>query len=65
MSGLEIGFYIGCVRMWRLLQARDNAIISERAERAVASLEELLASIKLDNPEVSCLLSHTLRIQPF
>ena len=39
--------------MWRLLQARDNAIISERAERAVASLEELLASIKLDNPEVS------------
>ena len=47
---------MGCVRMWRLLQARDPTVIPERAARAVASLEELLATIKLDNPQAGCIL---------
>ena len=47
-TGLEIGFYTGCVRMWRQLQARDPTIIPERAVKALAGLELLLTSIQLD-----------------
>ena len=51
LAGLEIGFYTGCVRMWRQLQTRDPTVIPERAMKAVANVEEILASIQLDDPQ--------------
>lgn len=48
-AGVEIGFYTGCVQMWRRLQAHDPTIIPERAAKGVALLEELLASFPLED----------------
>jgi hypothetical protein len=51
-AGLEVGFYSGCVHMWRRLQAQDPATIPDRAARGLATLEQLLSSFPLDDPMV-------------
>ena len=53
LPGLEVGFYSGCVQMWRQLQQRDPSVIPERALKAVDGLEEALALIRLENPQAS------------
>ena len=58
-TGMEVGYYAGCVRTWRRLQQRDPATVPQRAERGLAALEALLASFPLDNPQVRVVTSPT------
>ncbi len=50
--GLEVGYYSGCIHMWRQLQERDANTIPPKALRGIAALEELLASMRFDDPQV-------------
>ena len=43
--GVECGFYQGCCQTWRDLKALDPDVIPEKAEKAVAALEEALAAL--------------------
>lgn len=52
-AGQEVGFIAGCVRAWRQLAVRDNAMIPARAERSIAALEQQLAAFPLCNPQAS------------
>jgi hypothetical protein len=51
-EGLEVGFYSGCVSIWRKLQSRDPTFIPERTLRGLTNLEELLASLNFEDPQV-------------
>lgn len=51
-AGMEIGFYWGCVSMWRQLQKLDPSLIPDRADKGVTALEEMLIEFPLDNPQV-------------
>lgn len=48
--GVELGFYAGAVRSWRQLQAQQPSLVAERADRALAACEELLASYPMYDP---------------
>lgn len=50
--GHEIGFYSGCIQIWRQLRDRNQEFISARAEKAISALEELLRSFPVDSPRV-------------
>lgn len=59
--GHEIGFYSGCVQIWRQLGVKHPEFITARADKAIAALEEMLRSFPLDNPRVSyIILSHLM-----
>lgn len=49
---MELGFYSGCIRMWRQLAAQQALVVGERADRAIRSCEELLLSYPMCNPQV-------------
>lgn len=46
--GYEIGIVSGYCSVWRQVQEREPGNVSERAERALAQLEQLLMECRLD-----------------
>ncbi|PNH01945.1 Oral cancer-overexpressed protein 1 [Tetrabaena socialis] len=61
--GQELGFYAGCARMWRALQAKDPAFLSERQERGLAAVEDMLRSFPLLNPQDESLFDALERLR--
>lgn len=51
-SGMEVGYYAGCVGAWRRLQQLDATAVPARAERGIIAMEELLAGFPLNDPQV-------------
>ncbi|GLI69888.1 hypothetical protein VaNZ11_014605 [Volvox africanus] len=49
--GQEVGFYAGCVRVWRALQAKEPDLVTERLERGLAALEEMIRDFPLYDPQ--------------
>lgn len=52
LIGQEIGFYSGCAQVWRHLESKSSGFLHPRAEKVVASLEQLLRSFPLQDPKV-------------
>lgn len=50
--GHEIGYYRGCMQIWRQLADKSPAFMTARAEKAVKSLEDLLTTFPLGDPKV-------------
>ncbi|KAG2499666.1 hypothetical protein HYH03_002603 [Edaphochlamys debaryana] len=61
--GQEVGFYAGCLRTWRALQASDPGLISERQEKGLAALEEMLGAFPLYDPQDESLLDALERLR--
>lgn len=51
-AGVEVGYYRGCVRMWRRLQDTQPDVIPVRADRSITAMEDLLQAYPLHNPQV-------------
>ncbi|KAL3155890.1 hypothetical protein ABBQ32_012890 [Trebouxia sp. C0010 RCD-2024] len=49
--GQEVGFYAGCVQVWRQLQRKDPAAFPHRADKGMATLENLTQTFPLTDPK--------------
>jgi hypothetical protein len=49
--GEEIGFYTGCVDVWKAAVAVESSAFSSRAQRNIKQLEEKLLAYPLSDPE--------------
>ncbi|KAL4433919.1 hypothetical protein ABPG75_000360 [Micractinium tetrahymenae] len=49
--GHEVGFYAGCCQLWRQLQAQEPALFSQRVDKGIAALEEMVRSFPLRDPK--------------
>lgn len=49
--GYEVGLYEGCVEGWRMQQAQNPAMFSARADATMASLQQLLMRLPLNDPK--------------
>ncbi len=47
-----MGYYAGCVRTWRRVEERAPGTLPNRAIRAIAAMEQLLASYPLHDSQV-------------
>ncbi|GIL81817.1 hypothetical protein Vretimale_1416 [Volvox reticuliferus] len=56
--GQEVGFYAGCIRTWRALQAKEPDLVTDRMERGLAALEEMIRDFPLYDPQVGRHTSH-------
>lgn len=54
--GHEIGYYAGCVHIWRQLGDKNKNSNSTRVEKAINALEDLLRSFPLGSPSVSSII---------
>ncbi|KXZ41800.1 hypothetical protein GPECTOR_279g735 [Gonium pectorale] len=61
--GQEVGFYAGCVRTWRQLQVRDPGLVTERQDRSLAALEEMIGAFPLYDPQDESLLDMLERLR--
>ncbi|KAI3434668.1 hypothetical protein D9Q98_002732 [Chlorella vulgaris] len=48
--GHEVGYYSGCCQLWRQLQTQDPQLWSQRVDKGIAALEEMVADFPLGNP---------------
>ncbi|KAK9823785.1 hypothetical protein WJX72_005477 [[Myrmecia] bisecta] len=47
----EIGFYAGCIQVWRKLRMHDPEAFPARVEKGIDSIAELVAAYPLENPK--------------
>lgn len=63
--GAELGYYSGCAQVWRQLEAKAPGVLTARADKAVAALEQSLRDFPLGNPQASDLLSTMIHFEFF
>lgn len=49
--GHEIGYYAGCLQIWKQLSDRQGNLLSARAIKALALLEEAVSKVPLHDPQ--------------